>query len=170
ALLRWTETAFTPARTGFLVHRLDREAEGLMVVAHSPRAARALSLLWQQTEKMLQKIYTVTVEGTVGAIGSKQRIDAALDGKDSLSEIEVIDINREKNRSLLCVNLITGRKHQIRRHLAGIGFPVVGDYRYGKGGEPLQLRASELIFCCPLTQKQRHYRCKQLMLHGFKND
>ena len=158
ALLRWSETAFTPARTSFLIHRLDREAEGLMVIAHSPRAAKALSQLWQQTEKSLQKIYAVTVEGIVGEIGSKRNIDALLDGKISLSEIEVIDIDHEKSRTKIRVNLITGRKHQIRRHLAGIGFPVVGDYRYGKGGEALQLRASELLFRCPLTQRQRHYR------------
>jgi tRNA pseudouridine32 synthase/23S rRNA pseudouridine746 synthase len=157
ALLRWSETAFTPARTGFLVHRLDREAEGLMVIAHSPRAARALSLLWQQSEKQLQKIYAVTVEGVVGAIGSTQSIEAPLDGKASRSDIAVVAVDAEKSRTTLRVNLITGRKHQIRRHLAGIGFPVVGDYRYGKGGEPLQLRATELLFRCPLTQRQRSY-------------
>lgn len=158
ALLRFSETAFEPMRESFLVHRLDREAEGLMVIAHTQKAARLLSQLWQQGEKKLQKIYTVTVQGVLGDIGTTQRIDAPLDGKDSLTEFEVVAIDREQSRTQLRVNLITGRKHQIRRHLAGIGFPVVGDYRYGKGGEPLQLRASELSFVCPLTRRQRHYQ------------
>lgn len=158
ALLRWSETAFTPPRTAFLVHRLDREAEGLMVIAHSPKAARALSALWQQGDRQLQKIYTVTVAGIAGEVGSRFHVDAPLDGKESLTEFEVVGIDPEQERTQLRVNLITGRKHQIRRHLAGIGHPVIGDYRYGRGGEQLQLRASELIFRCPLTRQQRHYR------------
>lgn len=172
ALLRWSELAFTPARTGFLVHRLDREAEGLMIIAHSPRAAKALSLLWQQTEmgqqtktgqqseseRGLQKIYTVCVEGLLGAIGLRRRLDAALDGKQSTTDIEVIALDTAKARTVLRINLITGRKHQIRRHLAGIGHPVIGDYRYGSGGEPLRLQASELKFLCPLRRSERHYR------------
>jgi tRNA pseudouridine32 synthase/23S rRNA pseudouridine746 synthase len=160
ALLRWSEIAFTPARTGFLVHRLDREAEGLMVIAHSARAAKALSQLWQQAEKSIEKVYAVTVNGVLDDIGAKRRIDLPLDGKSSATEIEVVDIDRERARTALRVKLITGRKHQIRRHLAAIGFPVIGDYRYGRGGEPLQLRASELRFRCPLTQRDRSYSAK----------
>lgn len=166
ALLRWSETAFTPARTGFLIHRLDREAEGLMVIAHSPRAAKALSQLWQSSEtgqssaKAIEKIYAVTVEGLLDAVGSKRRIDLPLDGKPSISEIEVINHDAEQKRTTLRIRLITGRKHQIRRHLAAIGHAVVGDYRYGRGGEPLQLRATELKFRCPLTQRERHYRAE----------
>jgi tRNA pseudouridine32 synthase/23S rRNA pseudouridine746 synthase len=176
ALLRWSETAFTPARTSFLIHRLDREAEGLMVIAHSPRAAKALSQLWQSSEtaqsseigqssetkqsveKAIEKIYAVTVEGLLDSVGSQRRIDLPLDGKPSISEIEVIDHDVEKKRTTLRIKLITGRKHQIRRHLAAIGHAVVGDYRYGRGGEPLQLRATELKFRCPLTQRERYYR------------
>lgn len=178
ALLRWSELAFTPARTGFLVHRLDREAEGLMVIAHSPRAAKALSLLWQrmesgqrtesgqqtetrkqsEAERGLQKIYTVCVEGLLGEIGMQRRLDAPLDGKNATTDIEVTALDSTKQRTVLRINLITGRKHQIRRHLAGIGHPVVGDYRYGSGGEPLHLQASELKFHCPLRHCERHYR------------
>jgi len=160
ALLRWSET--TLARESFLVHRLDREAEGLMVIAHSPRAAKALSQLWQQAEKSIEKIYTVTVNGVSGDIGAQRRIDLPLDGKASATELEVIAIDREKKRTTLRVKLITGRKHQIRRHLAAIGFPVIGDYRYGRGGEPLQLRASALRFLCPLTKRQRDYNVETI--------
>ena len=65
----------------------------------------------------------------------------------------------EGSRSTLAVDIITGRKHQIRRHLAGIGHPVVGDWRYGSGGEKLALTAVELAFRCPLTGAARSYRC-----------
>jgi tRNA pseudouridine32 synthase/23S rRNA pseudouridine746 synthase len=155
ALLRWSEIAL--ARESFLVHRLDREAQGLMVIAHSARAAKALSQLWQQAEKSIEKIYAVTVDGVLDNIGAKRRIDQPLDGKNSATEIEVVDIDKEKARTTLRVKLITGRKHQIRRHLAAIGLPVIGDYRYGRGGEPLQLRASALRFRCPLTHRDRSY-------------
>ncbi len=155
ALLRWSETALS--RASFLVHRLDREAEGLMVIAHSPRAAKALSQLWQQAEKSIEKVYTVTVAGVLDEVGSQRRLDMPLDNKASATEIEVIAIDRENARTTLRVKLITGRKHQIRRHLAAIGFPVIGDYRYGRGGEPLQLRATALRFRCPLQQRQRDY-------------
>jgi tRNA pseudouridine32 synthase/23S rRNA pseudouridine746 synthase len=160
ALLRWSET--TLARESFLVHRLDREAEGLMVIAHSARAAKALSQLWQQAEKSIEKIYTVTVAGVLDSIGAQRRIDLPLDGKDSATEIEVVAVDAETARTTLRVKLITGRKHQIRRHLAALGFPVIGDYRYGRGGEPLQLRASALRFRCPLTQRDRSYTIENI--------
>jgi tRNA pseudouridine32 synthase/23S rRNA pseudouridine746 synthase len=59
------------------------------------------------------------------------------------------------------VELVTGRKHQIRRHFAQAGFPVLGDPQYGQGNRDargLQLRAVELRFRCPLSNKARHYQ------------
>lgn len=156
ALLRACEKYFEPVRECFLVHRLDREAEGLMLIAHTRKAAEAFSTLWQQ--RSISKAYTVVVEGRAGAIGDSRRIDEPLDGKPSSTEFTVIALDGESNRSTLAVELITGRKHQIRRHMAGLGLPVVGDYRYGRGGEKLALRAVSLKFRCPLSGVEKSYR------------
>ena len=157
SLLRWCEQAFEMRRDCLLVHRLDREAEGLVLIAHSSAAAAALSALWQRNA--VRKQYRVVVEGRAGDVGTHSRIDAPLDGKASATEFTVVEFDDERQRSVLSVDLITGRKHQIRRHLAGIGCPVVGDYRYGGGdGEPLALRAVSLQFRCPLSGCERDYR------------
>ncbi len=155
ALLRFSEQAFTPQREAFLVHRLDREAQGLMVIAHTKAATQALSQLWQQRE--LIKRYEIIVEGYLGDVGTQRRIETPLDDKPSITEIEVAGYIEQSDRTALEVTLVTGRKHQIRRHLAAIGHSVVGDYRYGKGGEPLALCAVELHFRCPLTGIERNY-------------
>lgn len=156
SLLRACELAFESKRECLLVHRLDREAEGLMLIAHSSAAAAAFSKLWQ--DNAIRKRYRVVVEGTFGAVGERSRIEAPLDDKPCATEIEVAELDDERRRSTLTIDLITGRKHQIRRHLAGVGFPVVGDYRYGTGGgEPLALRAVSLEFRCPLSGTQRSF-------------
>lgn len=157
ALLRWCEQAF-PSRNHFLVHRLDREAEGLMLIAHQRKAADLFSGLWQRQQ--ISKRYEVMAEGRLGEVGHAFQVDTALDGKDSITEFRVRAFNQEQQRSVLDVTLITGRKHQIRRHLAGIGHPVVGDYRYGsrdRRAEPLALRAVRLQFRCPLSGRERNY-------------
>ncbi len=154
ALLRQCENALAP-RPVFLVHRLDREADGLMLIAHSSRAAAALSQLWQANR--VRKIYRVTIDGIIGAVGDSGSIEQPLDGKPSRSDYAVEWVDEERGRSGLRIELITGRKHQIRRHCAALGAPVVGDYRYGKGGEPLQLTAVQLQFRCPLKNCERNY-------------
>lgn len=157
ALLRWCEQRF-PGRACFLIHRLDREAEGLMLIAHQQKAAHLLSTLWQQ--QRISKHYEVLAEGNVGDPGHSIHIHAPLDGKDSATTVTVRGFDRDTERSVLDITLITGRKHQIRRHLAGIDHPVVGDYRYGARhrGENLALRAVALRFQCPLSKRERDYR------------
>lgn len=155
ALLRYCEKYFEPARDCFLVHRLDREAEGLMLIAHTRKAADAFSQLWQRRD--IEKRYRVIVEGKLGEVGECRVIDSSLDDKASETHIEIAHYDAQSDRSTLDIKLITGRKHQIRRHLASIGFPVIGDYRYGRGGEPLALRAVSLAFKCPLSGSEKRF-------------
>ncbi len=155
ALLRHCEKYFSPERDCFLVHRLDREASGLMLIAHTRKAADAFSQLWQRRD--LEKRYRVTAQGKFGDIDEQRNIAHPLDDKPSETQIRMASYDAEHDRSTLDIKLITGRKHQIRRHLAAEGFPVVGDYRYGRGGEPLALCAVSLAFKCPLSGKEKYF-------------
>ncbi len=145
-------------RDVFLVHRLDREAEGLMLIAHTGKAAAALSALFaQETKQGIRKIYRVEVRGIVESEGE---INAALDGKTALTRYKLLEYSPEQDSSLVEVELVTGRKHQIRRHFAGIGHAVLGDPQYGsdnKDKRGLQLRAVALEFVCPLSKQLRSY-------------
>ena len=156
ALLRQAELQLR--REVYLVHRLDREASGLMLVAHNGRAAAALSALFAGTDKEagMHKRYRIEV---LGALPDAGEFAAPLDGKAALTRFQRTGVAAFGSSSAE-VELVTGRKHQIRRHFAEAGFPVLGDPRYGSGNEDprgLQLRAVELRFTCPLTGLQRHY-------------
>lgn len=152
SLLRLAETELN--RPCFLVHRLDADAAGLMLVAHDSKAAGALSQLF--SGRNLTKIYRAEV---VGELDVKDRvIDAALDGKASVSRVTTQARNLETGTTLLEVAIETGRKHQIRRHLAGIGHPIVGDRLYGTpDAEGLQLEAVYLAFTCPFTNLEQTF-------------
>lgn len=162
ALLRQAELQLR--REVFLVHRLDREAAGLMLIAHDPKAAAAFSQLFAMGKReVLRKQYQVLVKGQVDKDGS---IEAALDGKAALTRYHPLPLQPVPDdvagaATWLEVELVTGRKHQIRRHLAGIGYPVLGDPRYGSGNTyagGLQLYAVLLGFTCPLRHRTREYR------------
>lgn len=159
SLLRIAEQQLN--REVFLVHRLDREASGLMLIAHTRKAAAAFSALFarQEATPELRKTYRVEVKGAVPERGA---LDFPLDGKDAETRYTREAFDAEQQRSVVRVELITGRKHQIRRHFAEAGFPVLGDPVYGsnnKDARGLQLRAVELAFTCPLTQRPRTYSC-----------
>ncbi|RJX35550.1 MAG: RluA family pseudouridine synthase [Desulfurivibrio sp.] len=154
SLLRQAELFFTPPRPVFLVHRLDREAAGLMLIAHSREAASRLSLLLQRN--LIAKRYQVQVLGNMASRPGK-RIDLPLDGKAAVTEYEAIAYDPVTNTSKVMVRIHTGRLHQIRRHFALIGHPVMGDPRYGIGNknqEGLQLKADQLIFICPFAKQE----------------
>ena len=158
ALLRIAELELR--RETFLVHRLDREAAGLMLIAHTPKAAAALSALFaaQDASARIRKIYRVEVKGLAPERGE---IALPLDGKAALTRYTRIAVDAARNSSILDVELVTGRKHQIRRHFAESGLPVLGDPAYGennKDARGLQLYAIALEFRCPLTQRERAYR------------
>ena len=145
AIDRWIEKNLD--RPSFLVHRLDRFTSGLMVIAHKKSTAANLSQQFQQ--RATRKVYQAIV---VGELTESKTIRIDLDGKRATSHVAPIESN--ERFTLVNVDIETGRKHQIRRHLAEIGYPVVGDRQYGRAHEfALQLVATEIGFTCPNTSE-----------------
>ena len=154
---RWAEQHLEPQRPSFVVHRLDRAANGLLLVAHDKKTAAGLSALFRQ--RRVEKRYRAWVRGDGSALTSPCGVDTPLDGKPASSNIRCIRVT--KDRSLFDVSIATGRKHQVRRHLAGLGFPILGDRLYGNGagdGVDLQLTAYLLEFRCPVSGDTATYR------------
>jgi tRNA pseudouridine32 synthase/23S rRNA pseudouridine746 synthase len=159
SLLRQVEKTF-PGKVIHLVHRLDREARGLMLFAHDRQAAAAFSKLFHC--RAVEKRYRARVTGRLAAVGESIRIDTALDGKEALTEVTVIaqDTATPLAETLIDVRIHTGRQHQIRRHLAGLGHPLVGDRRYNRrcGRQQLQLLAWLLAFTDPFSGAKKSYQ------------
>ena len=133
----------------YLIHRLDREVHGLMLLAHSSTAAATFSQMFK--EHRIQKIYRATVKGIISEKEATS-ITLPLDGKTAQTNFQIL--TRGTDSTDVEIELITGRLHQIRRHFASIQHPVIGDYRYGiKGEGPLRLQAYRLSFGDPFTQK-----------------
>ena len=158
SLLRQAEQHY-PSRSIFVVHRLDREAQGLVLLAHDREAAARLSALF--SGHRITKTYRVSVSGKTLERGE---LTEPIDGKEACTRFERESYDAENDVSLLIVTLVTGRKHQIRRHFAGIGHAVLGDPRYG--GRPcaqgLQLVAESLSFDDPFGKgaRQYHHECE----------
>jgi 23S rRNA pseudouridine1911/1915/1917 synthase len=152
-----------PERPG-IVHRLDRDTSGLMVVARSSEAHRRLQELVQQREVTREYLALVvgrprSQRGTIEAPIGRDRRDAmrqSLDTdapRDAVTHFEVDELL--PRHALLRVRLETGRTHQIRVHLAAVDLPVAGDPLYGRAGElGLErqfLHAARLAFPHPVT-------------------
>lgn len=159
-ITRWAEQHLKPQRSSFVVHRLDRAANGLIVIAHEKKAAAALSELFQQ--RQIRKRYKIWVHGSYDQKATAEnpiKIDSKIDGRSAVSHFTLLQFNAEKNQSLLDVSIETGRKHQIRQHSTLQGFPVVGDRLYGVETDnvDLQLSAYYLAFTCPFTKVKQDY-------------
>lgn len=156
-LIHQVANYFRPARAAFLVHRLDLEASGLMVIAHNSPAAARFSALFRDRE--VAKDYRIEVLGTFGVVGAQGAIELALDGKPCRTDYRIEGIQGGERTEVL-VSMRSGRHHQIRRHFDLIGHPVMGDPKYGKGNQDprgLRLRATRLAFRDPWTGELRHY-------------
>lgn len=166
-LARFPEIAAVgdPMRPG-IVHRLDRDTSGLLVVARSPRAYE--SLVAQLAARTVDRRYVALVWGRLSSprglidapIGRsaarRTRMAVRDEGKPARTEYEVRETFDEPVCSLLDCKLETGRTHQIRVHLAAIGHPVVGDATYGGARDQLKLarpflHAASLAFDHPAT-------------------
>ena len=168
-LARYPELAVVgePGRPG-VVHRLDKDTSGLLMVARSPLAHRSLTA--QLGARTVGRRYAALVWGLLDAprglidapIGRSgrepTRMTVASSGREARTGYEVVRTFSEPAAlSLLRCQLETGRTHQIRVHLSAIGHPVVGDARYGGKHQPLAdvprffLHAEHLAFDHPST-------------------
>ena len=175
---RWIKLRYQKPGNVFLalVHRLDRPVAGVTAFARTSKAASRLSEQFRTNS--VEKRYVAVVEGVVpdaaGELvdsmerrGPTSRILNASTAKSQEARLSYRVLDTGKNRSFLEIDLHTGRHHQIRAQLAHMGFPVLGDLRYG-GSKPLPekqlaLFARKLSFDHP-TQKQRMTFCAPLPL------
>lgn len=143
-------------RQSLLVHRLDRETSGLMLLAHDGKMAAALSA--ELANGDMFKAYLALVKGE---LSQRLWLDQPIDDQSAETEVEPLHFDPARNLTLVAVRLLTGRTHQIRRHLTDAGLPVWGDPRYGSGNKNssgLALQAQALAFHCPLLQHARRWQ------------
>jgi RluA family pseudouridine synthase len=153
----------------FIVHRLDRETSGVLVFAKSEEAKLRLQEQWQETEKK----YLAVVHGqckkrseTITTYLAENKAHVVYSTSDpakgKLSHTAYRVLRQTKDFALLEVDLLTGRKNQIRVHLAGIGHPIVGDRKYGRRSESgeLALHARTIYFKHPTNGEQLAFSAK----------
>ena len=149
-----------------LVHRLDKETSGLMIVAKTADAQT--NIMKQFAARTVSKHYLAVC---CGKVISSQFIDAAIkrndfnrtafsvetDGRNAKTYIRPVKSMKEK--TLLLIKIFTGRTHQIRVHLSHIGYPVSGDVKYG--GEPdkrIMLHSYSISFNHPESGRRLYFR------------
>lgn len=163
-----------------LVHRLDRPTGGVMAFAKTSKAASRLSEQIKNNE--LSKKYLAVVEGEV--LKDKQRLINYLKKNEKTNVVSVVgeavtgakyaELNYEtvasvKNTTLLSIDLITGRSHQIRAQLSNMGNVIFNDFKYGsKTKGNLMLWAYQLVFVHPITKQKMTFKVLPEMKGAWK--
>lgn len=144
------------------IFRLDKDTQGCMIYAKDPLSLSFLS--YECENKIMKKTYTTVVHGIIDVDGridkpigkhrhENNRMVISKTGKRSITNYSVLE--SKNNKTLLDLNLETGRTHQIRVHMSSIGHFVVGDSIYGnaKKDEEMKLQCSAVTFTHPITKK-----------------
>ena len=175
-----------------LVHRLDKDTSGILVVAKTPKSASAFSKL--MIERKIKKSYWALVnqplKHKIGILYNPQKDESILkknilyrynlnkdynnakffflepEDKEMVSTYKELMVDKE-NVSLLNLFAVTGRKHQLRKQLAAIGYPIIGDKKYTKKSQlvidnskdKLQLHARGIIFQNPISGELINVKC-----------
>lgn len=170
-----------------LVHRLDRPVGGVMVFAKTSKAASRLSE--EIRTNQFKKTYLALVHGKTKDYDivehfvlkdeesntSRVASSATKDAKKAILEYRLVEYIKDRDCSVIEVNLMTGRHHQIRVQMAHIGHPIYGDQRYGRRDEKgiqIHLWASKIEFKHPVTKEilifenkpkwESIYNCKRI--------
>ncbi len=159
---RWVEKSLSPQRPAFIVHRLDRAATGLIIIAHQKKVAAYFSKLFQN--RQIEKHYQAIVHGQ---FPDQKILDSEVNNKPAISHATSLKYDNETDQSTIKVSIETGRKHQIRQHLSEAGFPIVGDRLYGKKMAPydkdLCLTSCYLSFASPVDSTKKVYTLPEVL-------
>lgn len=156
-----------------IVHRLDKDTSGILIVAKNDKAH--INLSEQIKEHKVKKTYIALVKGIVKEnnatinmpIGrsekDRKKMAVTKKGKEAITHFKVL--KRYDKYTLLEINIETGRTHQIRVHLSQIGYPIVGDEVYSKGKNEWNIKgqclhAKSLDFKHPITNEDMHLEAK----------
>lgn len=149
----------------FIVHRLDKETSGIVMFAKSERMKMLYQDNWNELVK--KRNYLALVEGIVPKDGrienylyeeSNTFVHSSKIGKKAITNYHIINSNDKY--TLLDINIETGRKNQIRVHMSEMGFPIVGDKKYGSKIDPIHrlcLHANVLEVKHPITNEILHF-------------
>ena len=170
---KWLKERFDKKGNVFLavVHRLDKPVSGLILFARTSKAASRLSAQFRQG--FVKKSYLAVVEGSplqeqgvlthyLTALDGRPAVAREGDSKAKLARLRYNLINKSQGMSELSIDLLTGRKHQIRVQLSALGLPIVGDKRYGakrelQNSNAIALLSHELSFTHPTTKEELHF-------------
>ncbi len=157
SITRQVETSDKKQRPAFLIHRLDRAATGLMLIGHRKKITQLLTAMFAR--RSVQKFYQAIIIGQFNPSEKMITFDSDIDGRSAITHACLIKYDETSKQSLIELNIETGRKHQIRKHLSEAGFPIQGDRLYGGGSQiDLQLAAVWLAFQCPVSEVHREYQ------------
>lgn len=157
-----------------IVHRLDKDTSGLLIVAKNDKAH--INMSEQIKDRKVKKTYIALVRGTITEneatinmpIGrstkDRKKMAVTKNGKEAITHFKVLSryTTSKASYTLLEIKIDTGRTHQIRVHMAEIGHPVVGDMVYSNGKNEFGvigqcLHAKKLEFCHPITGKEMSF-------------
>lgn len=156
-----------------IVHRLDKDTSGIMVIAKNDKAH--INISNQIKEHKVKKTYIALVRGVIPEneatinmpIGrsekDRKKMAVTKNGKNAITHFKVL--KRYNKYTLLQVNIETGRTHQIRVHLSQIGYPIIGDEVYSNGKNEWNIKgqclhAKSLEFVHPITQEKMYIEAK----------
>lgn len=154
-----------------IVHRLDKDTSGLLIVAKNDKAH--INMSEQIKDRKVKKTYIALVRGIISeneatinmsiarSTRDRKKMAVSKNGKEAITHFKVLNryTTSKANYTLLEINLETGRTHQIRVHMAEIGHPVIGDTVYSNGKNEFGvvgqcLHAKKLEFTHPITKKE----------------
>lgn len=145
----------------YIVHRLDKETSGVLLISKGKKLKEMLQQDWNNL--VIKRKYYALVSGRVdksGVVKSYLKEDKFLrvystNDKTGKEAITVYNILKQyKDKTLLDIELKTGRKNQIRVHMADIGFPIIGDYKYGVKAKEMFLFAYLLEIINPINNQK----------------